>query len=147
MKRYISVIALLLILIKFSGCKKEDGTEEAPPPTADWTVDTTGKYPLSMTAVVQVPPGIRPDVSETDKIGAFSGDECRGLGTLIRTGTTPVFFLMIHGTGTEQTKINFKYYSSQNSHLYSTTAFLDFAVDGNYGTVDNPKVLDMEQVD
>ena len=99
-----------------------------------------------MTAVVRVPPGITPDISETDKIGAFSGDECRGLGTLVGTGPTSVFFILIHGIASEQSKISFKYYSSQNSHIYSTNAFLDFIVDGNYGTVDHPEVLDMKQV-
>ena len=146
MKNYISVILLLLVITGFCSCKKHDGTDSMPEvPAPDWTVDTTGKYPLSMTVVVQVPPGITPDISEADKIGAFSGDECRGVGTLIETGTTSVFFIMIHGTATEQNKISFKYYSSQNAHVYSTNAFLDFIVDGNYGTVDDPEVLDMKQ--
>jgi len=147
MKKYISVIALLLLLVGFSSCKKQGGTEEkAPPPAPDWTVDSTGKYPLSMTAVVQLPPGIIANISETDKIGAFLGNECRGLGSFIRTGPTSVFFIMIHGTDAEQSKISFKYHSSQNSNLYSTTSFLNFTVDGNYGTIVAPKVLDLEQV-
>jgi hypothetical protein len=147
MKKYISVIILLLILTGFGSCNKHDGTDSLPQvPAPDWTVDTTGKYPLSMTAVIQVPQSIMPDISETDIIGAFSGDECRGLGTLVGTGTTSVFFILIHGIASEQSKFSFKYYSSQNPHIYSTNAFLDFIVDGNYGTVDNPEVPDMKQV-
>ena len=135
------------MLIGFSSCKKQDGTDSPPQvPAPDWTVDTTGKYPLSMTAVVQVPPGITPDISETDKIGAFFEDECRGLGTLVGTGTTSVFFILIHGIASEQSKISFKYYNSENRHIYSTNAFLDFTVDENYGTVDSPEVLNMKQV-
>lgn len=147
MKKYISVITLLLILIGYSSCGKHDGIDSIPQVAApDWTVDTTGKYPLSMTAVVQVPSDTRADISEADKIGAFSGDECRGLGTLIGTGPTSVFFIMIHGTAAEQSKISFKYYSSQKSYLYSTDAFLDFNIDGNYGTIDGPEVLDVKPV-
>src|SRR5688500_7492146 len=99
MKRYISIIAFLVIGIGFSSSKKQEGTEEkVHPPAPTWTVDSTGKYPLSMTAILQLPPGLKTNVSETDKIGAFLGDECRGLGTFIKTATTSVFFIMIHGT-------------------------------------------------
>ncbi|MEO9003945.1 MAG: hypothetical protein ABI288_04375 [Ginsengibacter sp.] len=147
MKKYILVIILLLILTGFGSCKKHNDTDSLTQvPAPDWTMDTTGKYPLSMTAVVQVSPDITPDVSETDKIGAFSGDECRGIGTLVGTGNTSVFFILIHGIASEQSKISFKYYSSQSPHIYRTNAFLDFIVDGNYGTVDNPEVPDMKQV-
>jgi hypothetical protein len=147
MKKSFSVIALLLVLIGYSSCKKQEGMEEKPPlPALIWTVDSTGKYPLSMTAVVKLPPDIINMVSETDKIGAFIGDECRGLGTLVRTGTTSVFFIMIHGDAAEQSKISFKYNSSKNPSYYTTYPFLNFTVDGNYGTVDDPKVLEMELV-
>jgi hypothetical protein len=99
-----------------------------------------------MTAVVRVPVSIGADISETDQIGAFCGDECRGLGSLIKTGATSVFFIMIHGTGLEQTPISFRYYSSGNSRLYDTGPFLNFEIDGNYGTIYIPKVLDIKPV-
>lgn len=148
MKRFISIMILLLVLIGTDSCSKQDNNQSLSNVSApNWEIDTTGKYPLSMTAVVKLPVSIAADVSESDQIGAFCGDECRGVGTFIETSTTSVFFIMIHGTAADQSKkISFKYYSSQNSYLYSTDAFLNFTVDGNYGTVDEPEVLDMKQV-
>lgn len=145
MKKNISVVTMLLILIGFSSCGKHDDNPGLPRvPAPNWELDTTGKYPLTMTAVVKMPVGIAADISETDMIGAFCGDECRGLGSLIETGTTSVFFVLIHGTGTEQPRISFRYYSSHNSYLYSTNAFLYFKIDGNYGTINGPEVLDVK---
>ena len=148
MKKFVSITTLLLILTGFSSCgKHNDNQSLSKVPAPKWEIDTTGKYPLSMTAVVKLPVGIAANISEGDKIGAFCGDECRGLGSLIKTGATSVFFVLIHGTGMEQTRISFRYYSSQNSYLYSTDAFLDFKTDGNYGTIDGPEVLNVKPVE
>lgn len=147
MKRFISIMILLLMLIGADSCSKQDNGQSLSNVSApNWEIDTTGKYPLSMTAVVKLPVSIAADISESDQIGAFCGDECRGLGSLIKTGTASVFFIMIHGTGMEQTLISFKYYNFRDSHLYGTGAFLNFTVDGNYGTVDDPEVLNMKRV-
>lgn len=147
MKRFISIMILLLMLIGTDSCSKQDNSQSLSNVTApNWEIDTTGKYPLSMTAVVKLPVSIAADISESDQIGAFCGDECRGLGSLIKTGTASVFFIMIHGTGLELVPISFRYYSSKNSRLYDTAPFLNFEIDGNYGTVDNPGVPDMKQV-
>jgi hypothetical protein len=145
MKRFISIIILSLTLIGTNSCSKKEGAQSLSKVSApNWAVDTTGKYPLSMTAVVKVPVGIVVDISEADQIGAFCGDECRGLGSLIKTGTASVFFIMIHGTGLEQVPISFRYYSVKNSRMYDTAAFLDFEIDGNYGTIDAPEELDIK---
>lgn len=145
MRKYKSVIFLLLVVIGWSSCKKEDSIPQSPPP--NWTVDSVGKYPLSMTAIVKVSKDITPEISESDEMGAFLGEECRGTGTFIETDSTFVFFIMIHGTVADQgKKMSFKYYNSQKSWLYGTEAFLNFTTDGSYGTVDNPEVLKMKQI-
>ncbi|HVX00415.1 MAG TPA: hypothetical protein VHA52_08280, partial [Candidatus Babeliaceae bacterium] len=64
----------------------------------------------------------------------------------VHNGTISAFFILIHGTAAEQSKISFKYYTSWKSNLYQTDAFLDFSVDGNYGTADGPQVLDLKAV-
>jgi len=99
-----------------------------------------------MTIVVQLPDNIRTYEQEADQIGAFIGDECRGTGTLVTTGNGSTFFILIHGTASEQGRLSFKYYSSMKMHMYATSPFLDFMADGSYGSVDNPRVLTLDPV-
>lgn len=141
MKKYFSIITIILFLILISSCKKHHSLPKVPSPT--WTVDNTGKYPASMTAVVQIPEALRKHIQGNDKIAAFIGEECRGTGTLINTGSVSAFFILIHGTASEQSKISFKYYAAGKSNMYETAATLNFTVDGNYGTADGPEILDL----
>lgn len=134
---------MVLLMTGMNACKKHHTPPRFPSP--DWQVDATGKYPLTMTAVVQVPPNLQPYVLKGDKLGAFMGSECRGVGTLITADSKMMFFVLIHGTAAEQGKISFKYYYSWKSYMYETEPMLDFTVDGNYGTVDYPKVLDLKE--
>lgn len=133
-----------ITLLGLGSCKKHETLPKTPPPV--WTTDASGKYFASMTAVVQVSEKLRPYVKPSDQIGAFIDGECRGTGTLVESGGVSAFFILIHGTASEQKKISFQYYSSWKSHLYSTPPFLPFTVDGTYGTVDVPGVLSLDPV-
>lgn len=153
MKKDISHITLLLALMAvlitagISSCSKDRDSGYAKVPAPDWKEDMTGKYPASMTAVVQLPENLLPASQVEDKLAAFIKDECRGTGVMVKVNdTTSVFYVMIHGTAAEQTKISFKYYSKKDSYLYTTNDFLDFSIDGNYGTVDEPAILDLQHV-
>lgn len=115
-------------------------------PSPDWKVDTSGKYPVSMTAVVALQDELQPMTPGADKLGAFVADECRGVGVPVNVNNTTVFYVLIHGTAAEQSKVSFKYYRAKTSYLYRTTDFLNFAVDENYGTADAPAVLDLQQM-
>jgi hypothetical protein len=133
-----------ILFLSMAACKKHHTLPKIPAPV--WTVDDSGKYPATMTAVVQIPENLQTYMQPADKIGAFVGDECRGTGTLVKAGDVSVFFILIHGTASEQSKISFRYYRSSKSYLYATTPFLDFTQDGNYGTADGPKILDLSPV-
>lgn len=134
-----------ITVLSLAGCKKHHDTlPKTPPPV--WTIDTSGKYSASMTAVVQVSENLRPYIQQSDQIAAFIDGECRGTGTLIESAGVSAFFILIHGTASEQKKISFQYYASWKSHLYSTPAFLAFTVDGTYGSVDVPGVLSLDPV-
>lgn len=141
MKKHLLIIVAALLFCTV-GCKKHHTLPKVPAPS--WTVDNTGKYPMSMTAVVQVPENLRTYIQESDKIGAFVGDECRGTGTWVHTGSVSAFFILIHGSSAEQSKIRFKYYFSWKSNLYETAPFLDFKIDDNYGSVDAPQILELK---
>jgi hypothetical protein len=138
---FLLVAIILSISVAISSCRKDKGAT-APP---DWKEDATGKYPVSMTAVVQLPQKLVSNIHPADKIAAFINDECRGVGVQVNIrDSVPVFYIMIHGTSSEQQKIGFKYYSARNSYLYTTNYFLDFAPDDNYGTIDKPAMLDLK---
>lgn len=144
MKKYLILLAGLAFLAAGMSCKKKHDIPRVPAPS--WTVDNTGKYPVSMTAVVQVPENLRTYIQQQDQIAAFVGEECRGTGQLIQVGSVSAFFIMIHGTASEQSKISFKYWHAWRSNLYSTDPFLDFTVDGTYGTADAPIILQLKPV-
>lgn len=143
MKKYIICAVLLLCITGINSCSKKHLTKF---PTPDWQTDKTGKYPVSMTAVVQLPGDLKYRIQSGDRMGAFIDNECRGIGEIVQVDSTQVFFVMIHGTATEHAKIAFKYYSARSSYLYLSKHFLSFAVDENYGTVDEPKILDLKPI-
>lgn len=137
---FLLVAIIISISLAIGGCRKDKTT--APP---DWKEDATGKYPVSMTAVVQLPQRLVSNIQPEDKMAAFINDQCRGIGVQINvTDSVPVFYIMIHGTSSEQQKVAFKYYSSKNSYLFTTDYFLDFAPDDNYGTIDKPVILELK---
>lgn len=144
MKKYYIVIGCVILLACAMSCKKSHRLPKVPSP--NWTVEDMGKYPASMTAVVQVPESLQKHIQNDDKIAAFIGEECRGTGALVTTGSVSAFFILIHGTSSEQSKISFKYYTAGRSNMYETAATLDFTVDGNYGTADVPEILDLKPV-
>ena len=139
MKKYFSLIVIILVVL-ISSCSKDPVTftKFAEP---NWVADSSGKYPYSMTAVVQLSDTLKQFLLPTDHLGAFINNECRGTGVLIKTNVTYVYYVLIHGTAAENTQITFKYYNSQNRYIYNTQPFLPFAVDAVFGSPDNPKTL------
>lgn len=135
------VVIILSISLVTSSCSKDNGITSPP----DWKEDTTGKYPVSMTAVVQLPQHLANNIHPEDKVAAFINNECRGIGVQLNIpDSVPVFYVMIHGTSAEQQKVAFKYYSKRISYLFTTNYFLDFIPDGNYGTIDKPAMLSLK---
>jgi len=146
MKNYISITVTCLLFLLLAGCKKEATHTAFPSPT--WQEDQTGKYPASMTAVVTMFYEMNSQIMPDDKMGAFINDECRGIGKIVKVSpVSTVFFILIHGTAAEQNKVKFKYYSAKSSYMYTTTEFLDFKIDTNYGTADHPETLQLRPID
>jgi hypothetical protein len=139
MKKYLVLLILCLAAVYLAGCKKHHTAPEVPPPS--WSVDTSGQYPATMTAVVAPPQDMDPYVTASDEMGAFVGTDCRGIGRMITINHENMFFIMIHGKASEQSMISFQYYRSWDKHLYKTGPILNFAADGNFGTADAPEIL------
>lgn len=145
MKQFKIILMCLAGLLWFASCDEETVTYKTFP-NPEWAVDLTGQYPVSMSAVVCLPENLSAYETDHDRIAAFIGDECRGVGEPIKVGDQRTYFILIKGHGTEQKRVSFKYYSTKNSYLYTTDAFLSFDVDTRYGSADDPKTLSLNIV-
>lgn len=133
-------LMLLVGLFCCASCSEDDETFTTFP-NPNWAVDLTGALPVSMSAFVCLPENLATYEETGDKLAAFVGDECRGVGEAVTVGTQKVYVILIKGTGSEQERISFKYYSSKNAYMYETSAFLNFEVDTRYGSADEAQVL------
>ena len=101
---------------------------------------------MNMSAVVALPEALKPYADQkADKVAAFVGNECRGVGQL--DSNTGSYKMQIKGVQGTSEKVRFQYYSANNQYLYTTDAFLDFKADGYYGTDAAPAVLPIEIAD
>ena len=107
----------------------------------DWKVDTSNQYPVSMSAIVTLSQELLANQSDGAMLAAFIGEECRVVGMIHEYGNKKSYFILIHGEGSEQTKLSFKSYNAKYSYLYKPDAFLLFITDPRDGIVDAPHVL------
>jgi hypothetical protein len=148
MKKLLLILIAATLLTGLTACKKtaEQKAEEElmiQHPMPDWKKDQSGKYPVSMTAVVSLPQKLKQGQSDGDKLAAFIEGECRGEGIAVQMDSLNVFFVLINGTASEQSKLNFRYFSKKTSYLYESVASVSFRVDENYGTAEKPMALEM----
>lgn len=144
MKSFQLLIVLFLVILIGGSCKKHKRYPKSPPPS--WTLDDSGKYPATMTVVVQLPENLQHLTAAAGQLGAFAGEECRGLAQEVQMGGRTVYFILIRGTTSEHAGISFQYYGAANSRMYATEAILEFEADGTYGTVDVPAMLNLKPV-
>ncbi|HUX97899.1 MAG TPA: hypothetical protein VMV47_19360 [Bacteroidales bacterium] len=137
----------IVLLIFLAGCSKDkDSYKNYPRP--EWVVATPEAYPNSFSAIVSIPGNINTYSEDTDIVAAFIGDECRGVGNLVKSedGTKRVYYITIRASDTENRNIVFRYYSSRLTYLYQAKTQVAFEIDGTYGTYDSPVILDLEQI-
>jgi hypothetical protein len=96
----------------------------------------------SMTAYVTVPGALASIQSADDKVAAFIGSTCCGVGTVVGTkGTSVVYKLVISAAGAQSGNVSFRYYNAACRYVFSTEASLAFADESVYGTADSPQTL------
>jgi hypothetical protein len=145
--KLLRVLITISLGVLISGCSKDKSSyNEYPRPV--WTAATPDVFPNSFSAVVSVPDNINTYSEDTDMIAAFIGDECRGIGNLIKSadGSKRVYYITVRASDTENRPIVFKYYSSKLSYMYQAKTQVQFEIDGTYGTYDSPVTLDLENI-
>ncbi len=129
------IMILVTVAIVAGSCKKDD--EKYPRyESPSWTVEA-GNYQINMTAVLDLPPFIKPYAGADDKLAAFVDGTCRGVGTIV----DQYFYIVIKGSPEEQSRVTFQYYNARNRYLYEARDYLDFEANLVFGTSDDPEVL------
>lgn len=141
--RYFTLFFFALLLsVIISSCKKEKEVFTTyPEPT--WEVTYDEDYSVSMTAVLTIPSHLSKYASSNDRLAAFSGETCRGVGEIING----LYYVTIKGTPDEEANVYFQYYSGRNKYLYKTPILFQFEKDEIYGTADEPKTLPLSVVE
>lgn len=141
---------LCIFLLTTLSCSKSGSTNQGEVgtkfPAPQWSADTTGKYPATMTAVLALPATLAGNLMEKDQLAAFVNGECRGVAALEKVGNVDLFFIMVRGLPDESSNVRFKYYSSKTSYMYESNDAVNFLIDAVYGTAQNPKTLELSQL-
>lgn len=145
MKHLISITFVAFCITLLVGCSK-DSDSYTQYPIPNWFIQSPELLPNSFTAVMALPQNINEYSTDDDVVGAFIGEECRGVGTLVKANDNKnrVWYLTIRASDTENGEIVFRYYNSRLSYLYEATQRVAFEIDGTYGTYDSPIILDLE---
>ncbi len=144
MKRITSVMYIFLMVVIFScGKTPVDTPKELPKkfPVPTWKADDTGKYPATMTAVLNLPAALSTDALDNDLLAAFVNGECRGVGVVVKYNNANLYFVLIQGFNDETNKVTFKYYSNKTSYMFESQSSINFLADDIFGTAENPKTL------
>jgi len=147
MNNILKIAVLLSICLFSAGCNKDDDsfkTYSRP----DWSLASPELLPYSFVAIISIPDNINTYAQDEDMVAAFIGNECHGVGNLVKSeeGTKRVYYIMVRGADTENRNIVFRYYSSKLSYLYQAKTTVQFEIDGTYGSYDSPVVLDLENL-
>ncbi len=140
-------IIVILVLIIAGGCSKDKETFTTYP-VPDWSIQAPEQLPHSFTAIVAVPENINIYATDGDKVAAFINEECRGVGTLVKSENSGsnVYYITIRASDTENGLIVFRYYNARLSYLYQATQSIPFEIDGTFGTYDSPVIMELENL-
>lgn len=128
------VVLLCLASIQVS-CNKEPeyNTYENP----HWTVVPLDGLSESCTIVLDLPSNLKAyQDTVSDVVGAFIGEECRG----VSTQQDGLFYIMVSGSSSENGNIELRYYNARNKYLYQAEERIPFVIDQRIGTTDAPYV-------
>lgn len=127
--KYILILNLLIFTLSI----------KATPP--DWSVNQANySYNMTVTGVVNI--DFEEITTSNNIIGAFVGEECRGVATTFYHSTVDryVYYLMIYANTTNEV-LTFKFYDAQNDEIIDITSTLNFQVNGIIGNAETPFVF------
>ena len=108
--------------------------------------DATAKYPDSMTVTLSIENHPSGALNHSDMLGAFAGDECRGLAVPVMNEGRLIYTMEIRGRKNETANLTFKFYSQTNAGIYTATETIPFTPGSTAGTPAEPFPLTLTPV-
>jgi len=101
---------------------------------------------MTVTAVLRIDG--KESIDENDIVGAFVGDECRGVARPIYVEGIRRYeaFLMVHSNAVGGEKVNLRAFDADGGVIYDVTETLTFEADKVQGTVGAPLVLTAQDI-
>ncbi|MCP4710677.1 MAG: T9SS type A sorting domain-containing protein [Planctomycetes bacterium] len=117
----------------------------AQPTSSLWIVNSSQfEHNMTITGAIDSPIG---GDQEEFIIGAFVGDECRGIAELVYIPNLDqrLFFLMVNSNSTTGEQINFKMLRADDEFVYEANEQLEFQSNGMVGNIESPFVWTTDQ--
>lgn len=132
MKTRFQLITVILLFLTFSSCEKEPVYNLYENP--HWNITSYEGLSESCTIVMDLPANLKPYQDSSDMVGAFIGDECRG----VSTQQDGLFYIMVIGASDEADNITLKYWSARNKYMYKINEVIPFEINKTLGSTDEP---------
>ena len=116
-------------------------SEPAVPP-----FEESGKYPEVMNATVTLTDPLPFEMRDNDRLAAFVGDECRGVGKASKLAGKNIYTFEIRGKKEETAPIYFMYYSLQTKGIYKSDESFPFTDGEIKGDEEEPFALTLQPV-
>lgn len=130
-------MALAFALGAFLSVSCSDEPEYTRYENPHWTVVASEEYSESCTIVMDLPANLKAyQDTLADVVGAFVGQECRG----VSTQQDGLFYIMVLGSGSETGNIELRYYNARNKYMYRATELIPFVINQRIGSTDEPYV-------
>jgi hypothetical protein len=114
--------------------KGEQQPEPVKPEVKSWTLDRE-KYRYSMSVIAEL---VTKDLTVNDKhiIGAFAGNECRGIAAPTMLNGKPVYFITVYSDIADET-VSFRFADLSRSSFSEIVEKTTFTPDNIVGKIDN----------
>lgn len=119
------------------------GTHESP---EILPINMSGKYPFKMMAYVTIPDNLKAFVSDGDELAAFADGDCRGVAEKLTNSHGETVYSMPVIGNMDMKNFVIRYYNVRNQYLYETVEPTIFEPGSEYGTEDNPILLNLYNV-
>ena len=105
----------------------------------EWNLNV-GDFELSMTMTAKVSLASKVKVSGEHILGAFSGDELRGVATAVSFANNWVYFITIYSNSNDG-EIHFKFFDNDKMVIYPTNSEIQFSANTSIGNPQNPNEI------
>ena len=130
--RLLVAIGLTALSVFFVACKKDKNKEPSEPGTVEnpnWVVTVDDDLPASMTAIIKV------SFEQSEgSLAAFMGEYCCGVAKYL----DGLYWLYISPAPVDVNKVQLRYYSIAQKHIYTANETFPFKIDTQLGSVSAP---------